>query len=100
MGENHFAPIPTALYGAVLFFAGIAYFILQQSIIRHQGESSPLKRALGRDLKGKLSPIIYAVAIGLAFVHQLLADILYVVVALIWLVPDSRIESRVKSPSS
>ncbi|MDQ6717634.1 MAG: TMEM175 family protein [Gemmatimonadota bacterium] len=100
MGENHFAPIPTALYGVVLFFAGVAYFVLQRLIIRQQGENSPLRKAIGRDLKGKLSPVIYAVAIGLAFVHQLFADALYVVVALMWLVPDSRIESRVIPPES
>jgi uncharacterized membrane protein len=95
MGENHFAPIPTALYGVVLLFAGIAYFVLQQIIIAHQGADSPLRRAVGRDLKGKMSPVIYAIAIPLAFVHQLLADALYVTVALIWLIPDRRIESRI-----
>jgi uncharacterized membrane protein len=95
MGENHFAPLPTAVYGVVLFFAGIAYYGLQQVIIRHQGNDSPLKKAIGRDLKGKLSPLIYAAAIALAFVHQLLADALYVIVAMTWLVPDRRIESRV-----
>ena len=100
MGENHFAPIPTALYGVVLFFAGVAYYLLQQLIIRQQGENSPLRRALGRDLKGKLSPVLYAVAIGLAFVNQLLTECLYVVVALMWLVPDTRIESRVMPPES
>ena len=100
MGENHFAPIPTALYGFVLFFAGVAYVVLQQAIIRHQGERSPLRKALGRDLKGKVSPILYAIAIGLAFVNQVLAEIIYVVVAMIWLVPDSRIESRVIPPES
>ena len=99
MGENHFAPVPTALYGVVLLFAGIAYYTLQQLIIAHQGPDSPLKKALGRDLKGKISPLVYAIAIPLAFVNQFLAEALYVSVALVWLVPDRRIESRI-NPSA
>jgi uncharacterized membrane protein len=93
MGENHFAPLPSAVYGGVLLMSGIAYLILQTAIIRHQGPHSKLKVAVGRDLKGKISAALYAAAILLAFVHQLIADVIYVFVALMWLVPDRRIES-------
>ena len=92
MGENHFAPLPTAFYGVVLLMAGVAYFILERTIIRSQGPGSKLEAAVGNDAKGKISVVIYAVAIPLAFVHQLIADALYVLVALLWLVPDRRIE--------
>jgi uncharacterized membrane protein len=92
MGENHFAPFPTAVYGMVLLMAAIAYYVLQTTIIAQQGPSSPLSKAVGRDIKGKVSPIIYLVAIGMAFVHVVIAQALYVCVALIWLVPDRRIE--------
>ncbi len=92
MGENHFAPLPTALYGFVLLCAGVAYFILERTIIRSQGRNSRLEAAVGNDAKGKISVVIYAVAIPLAFVHQLIADAFYVLVALMWLVPDQRIE--------
>ncbi len=92
MGENHFAPLPTALYGVVLLMAAIAYFILQLIIIRAHGSESELKQALGRDWKGKISPVLYALAIGLAFVSQWLAGLIYAIVALMWLVPDRRIE--------
>jgi uncharacterized membrane protein len=95
MGGNHFAALPTAVYGGVLLLAAIAYFILQTAIIRHQGPSSKLRAAVGKDVKGKISPVLYALAIPLAFVHQWIADALYVIVALMWLVPDRRIESRV-----
>jgi len=95
MGENHFSPLPTAIYGVVLLCAGIAYYVLQTTIVRAQGPHSMLAAAIGRDWKGKLSPLLYAAAIPLAFVHQLIADAIYVTVALIWLVPDRRIESRV-----
>src|SRR5436309_12050207 len=95
MGENHFSPVATAIYGTVLLCAGVAYYILQTTIIRAQGPHSTLGAAVGRDLKGKISPLVYAAAIPLAFVHQAIADVLYVTVALIWLVPDRRIESRV-----
>ncbi len=92
MGENHFAPAPTALYGLVLLMAAIAYWILQRTIINSQGRASLLKAAVGRDLKGKLSPIFYLIAIPLAFVSRWISEALYVLVALIWLIPDSRIE--------
>jgi uncharacterized membrane protein len=91
-GENHFASRPTALYGLVLFMAAMAYWILQKTIIRHQGEESLLAKALGRDIKGKISPLIYMVAIPLAFVDSWIANGLYVLVALMWIVPDRRIE--------
>jgi len=96
MGENHFAALPTAMYGGVLLLAAIAYLVLQRAIITQQGPGSKLAAAVGRDLKGKLSPILYAVAIPLAFVHQAIAHALYVLAALIWLVPDRRIESRLE----
>jgi uncharacterized membrane protein len=92
MGENHFATMPTALYGVVLFMAAVAYFILQQAIIARHGRESVLARAVGRDLKGKLSPVIYVIAIFTAFVLPWLAQALYVLVAAMWLVPDRRIE--------
>ena len=92
MGENHFAAVPTALYGAVLFMAAVAYWVLQHFIIRSQGADSVLCQAIGRDRKGKLSPISYAVAIGLSFCAPWLGQLIYVGVALLWLVPDRRIE--------
>ena len=91
MGENHFAAAPTALYGVVLLMAAIAYLILQQSIIADQGAASLLAAAMGRDLKGKLSPILYAAAVPLAFFDPRVSQALYVLVALMWLVPDRRI---------
>jgi uncharacterized membrane protein len=94
MGENHFAPLPTAVYGAVLLLAAIAYYILQKLIIEQQGPNSKLKTAIGKDIKGKISPLVYIVAIPLAFVHQWISDALYVSVALMWLIPDRRIESK------
>ena len=92
MGENHFAPAPTALYGVPLLMAAIAYWLLQRAIIAKQGRASLLAFAVGSDLKGKLSPTLYLVAIPLAFWHQWIAGAIYVFVALMWLVPDRRIE--------
>jgi len=94
MGENHFAAAPTALYGVVLLMAGIAYYILQQTIIRKQGPASLLAVAVGRDLTRKLSPVLYMIAIPAAFVRPWIAGALYVAVAMMWLVPDPRIERR------
>nr|ART39462.1 J332 [uncultured bacterium] len=94
MGENHFAPLPTATYGAVLLAAAIAYYILQSTIISQQGADSKLKAAIGNDLKGKLSPLIYVAAILLAFVNHWISEALYVAAALMWLIPDRRIESK------
>jgi uncharacterized membrane protein len=92
MGENPLASTPTALYGVVLLMAGMAYLILQQQILRVEGKQSVLATALGRDLKGKLSPLLCILAIGAAFVHPGIAVVLYLLVALMWLVPDRRIE--------
>ena len=92
MGENHFAALPTALYGFVLLMAAIAYFILQHFIIASQGADSLLNRAVGSDWKGKLSPILYLVAIVAAFVVEWVAFAIYAAVAVMWFVPDRRIE--------
>jgi uncharacterized membrane protein len=97
MGENHFAPLPTAIYGVVLLMAAIAFTILARRIVAHEGPHSPLADALGRDLKSRISLVLYAVAIPLAFMHQAIADALYVTVALIWLIPDRRIESTLNT---
>ncbi|HTO97547.1 MAG TPA: TMEM175 family protein [Myxococcales bacterium] len=94
MGENHFESLPTALYGVVLLAAALAYYVLQGAIVAEQGPQSKLRAAIGRDLKGKISPLLYTAAIPLAFLQEWIADAIYVIVALIWLVPDSRIESR------
>jgi uncharacterized membrane protein len=93
MGENHFAALPTSIYGVVLLMAAIAYWFLQRTIIISQGEGSILARAIGRDIKGKISPLLYLLAIPLAFFSQWLSEGLYIAVALIWLVPDRRIEN-------
>lgn len=95
MGENHFAPIPTAVYGFVLFMAAIAYFILQQAILKRNGPQSLLAAAVGTDWKGKISPVLYVVAILCAFVNQWISCGIYAIVAIIWLVPDSRIERAI-----
>ena len=92
MGENHVAPTPTALYGVVLLMAAIAYYILQRTIMAQQGRDSLLASALGRDWKGKLSPIFYLAAIPLAFVNPWISTGLYAGMALLWLIPDRRIE--------
>jgi uncharacterized membrane protein len=94
MGENHFAAAPTALYGVVLLMAAIAYWILQRTIIAAQGSGSPLALAVGKDIKGKISPILYAVAIPSAFLSSWIAGGLYAFVALMWLIPDRRIERK------
>ncbi len=92
MGENHFSSTTIALYGVVLLMSAVAFFILQQAIIAHQGKDSLLAKTVGRDLKGKLSPAIYLLAIILALLGIPMAGLLYVLVALIWLIPDRRIE--------
>jgi TMEM175 potassium channel family protein len=97
MGENHFASAPSALYGAVLLMAGIAYVILQELIIASQGPDSILKKAVRGDWKGKVSPVLYAAAILLAFWWNWISLGLYVVVALLWLIPDRRIENALRS---
>ena len=92
MGENHFSALPTALYGGVMLMAAVAYYLLQTAILRGDGARSLLAQALGCDWKGKLSPVLYLIAIPTAFTAEWIADVLYVLVALIWLVPDRRIE--------
>ena len=92
MGENELAPVPTAVYGVILFMAGVAYTILSLAIIAEEGPDAPLAIALGRDVKGKVSLLFYATAIALSFLQPWAAAVLYVLVALIWLVPDPRIE--------
>jgi uncharacterized membrane protein len=92
MGENHYASLPSALYGVILLMAAIAYFILQYLIIASQGTNSLLKKAVGSDLKGKLSPVLYMIAIAISFWAQWISQGLFILVALIWLVPDRRIE--------
>ena len=96
MGENHFAATPTAVYGVTLLMAAIAYFILARAIIRRDGPDSTLARAFGRDWKGKISPILYVAAIALAFVNQGIAQSIYALVAVMWLVPDKRIENVIQ----
>jgi uncharacterized membrane protein len=92
MGENHFASLPTAVYGVSLLMPAIAYYLLQQVLLRKEGPHSTLAKALGRDIKGKISPVLYAAAIFLSFVNPLISSGIYVLVALMWLVPDRRIE--------
>ena len=92
LGETHNAPIPTALYGLSLFMPAVAWYVMQTVIIHHQGPASPLKAALGNDLKGKLSPLLYAAGVAAAFFKVWIADAIFVGVALLWLVPDRRVE--------
>jgi uncharacterized membrane protein len=92
MGENHFEKLPTAVYGVALLMPALAYPLLQKAILRREGNDSTLATALGRDIKGKISPILYGAAIALSFVSPLLAGTIYVFVAVMWLIPDRRIE--------
>jgi uncharacterized membrane protein len=96
MGENHLAAIPTAIYGFVLLMAAIAYQLLEHTIVAKQGRQSLLGRAIGKDWKGKFSPVLYVAAIPLAFVSSWIASALYVFAALLWLMPDPRIEREIK----
>src|SRR5688572_10612123 len=95
MGENHAAPVPTAVYGVVLLLSAVAWLILEWALLREHGPGSRLSQALSNDLKGRVSAALYVAAIPLAFLRPLLAILLYVVVAITWLVPDRRIESRI-----
>ena len=95
MGENHNAPVPTAGYGVVCIMASIAYYILVRAIVAADGADSPVAVAVGKDFKGKISTALYLCAVPLAFVNDVIADALYVGVALIWLIPDRRIEGRI-----
>ena len=92
MGQNHLAPTPTAIYGVVLLMAAVAYYVLQRAIIRNQGPGSLLASAIGNDWKGKVSPALYLIAVPLAFASPWMASALYVSVAIIWFIPDRRIE--------
>jgi uncharacterized membrane protein len=96
MGDNHLAATPTAIYGFVLLMAAIAYYVLQRTIIAKEGRESLLAHAVGKDWKGKLSPLLYLVAIPLAFVSSWIAGGLYVFAALVWLIPDPRIEREIE----
>jgi uncharacterized membrane protein len=95
MGENHFAASPTAVYGVVLLMAAVAYWMLQQALISAEGAGSVLRRAIGSDWKGKLSPVLYLAGIALTFWRPWAAQLLYVLVALLWLIPDRRIEGAI-----
>ena len=97
MGENGFEPLPTAVYGCVLLMSAIAFTILAYTIVHYEGPDSRLAAALGRDVKGKLSLVLYSSAIPLAFFHHWISDAIYVTVALIWLVPDRRIEKEIRT---
>jgi uncharacterized membrane protein len=94
MGENHFAPWPMAAYGFVLLMAGVAYYFLVRAILAHHGKDSRVATALGRDFKGKVSVLLYVVAVPMAFINRGVAGAIYVLVALVWFVPDKRIERR------
>ena len=94
MGENHYAPMPTAAYGVVMVFSAVSYTILQKAILLHHGPESKLAKAVGGDGKGKLSLALYMLAVPLAFVNQWFSDALYVTVALIWFLPDPRLEAQ------
>jgi uncharacterized membrane protein len=96
MGENNFAELPTALYGVALFMPAVAYYILQFAIIKSEREKSILAKAIGTDLKGKISPLLYIAAIGLAFLKPWISCAIYTLVALMWLVPDRRIENMIR----
>ncbi len=92
MGENHFVSLPTAVYGVALFMPAIAYYLLAKAILRKEGPNSTLAKALGKDIKGKISPLLYLTAIFAAFFNPLISGAIYVFVALMWLIPDRRIE--------
>ncbi len=100
MGENHFAAAPTALYGLVLFMAGTAYWLLQQCIIAEEGPGSLLQKAVGRDWKGKLSPVLYLIAVAATWWSPYASQTIYTLMALLWLVPDRRIEHTLKQRES
>jgi uncharacterized membrane protein len=100
MGENYAAPVPTALYGLSLLMSAIAWYVMQWTIIRRQGADSPLARALGGDLKGKISPFIYLAGVAAAFVNPVISDLLYLGVALMWLIPDRRVETTLAGHGS
>ena len=100
MSEHRFPPVPTAVYGIVLLCAAIAYLILRTTLLRAAGETSVLRTAIGSDVKGKISPVLYILGIGLSFAEPWIALALYVGVALMWLVPDRRVERHVSAASA
>jgi uncharacterized membrane protein len=100
MGENHFSQLPTALYGVTLLMPAIAYYLLQMAILRRHGPHSVLAKALGRDIKGKISPLLYLTAVGFAFVASWVSYAIYVLTAAMWLIPDRRIEETVMTEST
>jgi uncharacterized membrane protein len=100
VGEHEAAPWPTALYGVSLLMAALSWSIMQAAIMRHQGAGSPLRTAIRRDWKGKAAPIVYASGVGLSFMHVVMADIAYAAVALMWLVPDRRMERALSNNTS
>jgi uncharacterized membrane protein len=95
MGKNHFTPVPTAVYGAVLFMSGVAYFILQKLIVADAGRDSKLAKEIGEDWKGKLSVVFYIAGMGIAFWQPWISSIIYTLVALMWLIPDKRLERSI-----
>ncbi len=97
MGENNFAQVPLALYGVILLMAAVSYFILQNLIISNHGKNSSLSKALGKDYKGKASPILYIIAIISTFFSEYVAGAIYIFIALMWLIPDRRIERRMNN---
>ena len=96
LGEHGSAPVPTAIYGVALLMPALAFYVMQTVIIRRRGDDAALKRAIGRDIKGKLSPPLYFAGIGLSFLRPWIADAIYVLVALMWLIPDRRVERTVR----
>ncbi len=94
MGENHFAPFPVALYGMNLLLCGVAYFILARQLLRHHGRESELARAIGRDRKGVVSVVLYAIAVAVSFIEPILSMAIYTIVAALWFIPDRRFEDR------
>ncbi|RYF22853.1 MAG: DUF1211 domain-containing protein [Oxalobacteraceae bacterium] len=99
MGEHELQVLPTAVYGAVLLACALAWYVMQVTIIRAQGDDSRLRRAIGGDWKGKLSPLVYAAGVGLSFASPAIAAILYAGVALIWLIPDHRVHRELRGPA-
>lgn len=95
MGDNHFSAAPTSLYGIVLLMAAVAYWILQNQLLKINGAGSVIAKALGKDFKGKASPVLYVIAIPCAFINQWISGIIYILVAFIWLIPDKRIETEI-----